>query len=59
MMQHIVVLTQLGLIIGCAVGVPAMGGAALILTFKEKSFGWALAAMGIVLLILAPALGLI
>lgn len=52
-------LTQLGLVIGCVVGVPAMGGAALILAFKEKSLGWALAAMAIVLMIVIPALGLI
>lgn len=52
-------LTQLGLVLGCAVGVPAMGGAALILAFKEKSFGWALGALAIALLIIVPALGLV
>jgi len=52
-------LTQAALALGCAVGIPAMGGAALILIFKEKSYGWALGAMLIVLLILVPALGLI
>lgn len=52
-------LTQLGLVLGCAVGVPAMAGAALILAFKEKSFGWMLGALLIALLIIVPALGLI
>ncbi|MFC1926119.1 hypothetical protein ACFLW2_05440 [Chloroflexota bacterium] len=52
-------LTQLGLVLGCLVGVPAMGGAALILVWKEKSWGWALAAMAIVILIIVPALGLV
>lgn len=52
-------LTQLGLVLGCAVGIPAMGGAALILAFKEKSFGWMLGALAIALLIIVPALGLV
>jgi hypothetical protein len=52
-------LTQLALALGCAVGIPAMGGAALILAFREKSYGWALGAMFIVLLIVIPALGLV
>jgi hypothetical protein len=52
-------LTQLALALGCAVGIPAMGGAALILVFKEKSFGWAVGAILIALLILIPALGII
>jgi len=52
-------LTQLALALGCAVGIPAMGGAAIVLLFKEKSLGWALAAMAIVLIIVVPALGLI
>ena len=52
-------ITQLALALGCAVGIPAMGGAAIILALKEKSFGWALGALSIVLMILVPALGLI
>lgn len=52
-------LTQLGLVLGCAVGIPAMGGAALILAIKDKSLGWALGALAIALLIIVPALGLV
>jgi hypothetical protein len=52
-------LTQFGLVIGCAVGIPAMGGAAIVLAFKEKSFGWALGALLIALMILGAALGLV
>ena len=44
---------------GGADAASAMGGAAIVLRFKEKSLGWALAAMAIVLIILVPALGLI
>jgi len=52
-------LTQFGLVLGCAVGLPAMVGAAMIFGFKEKRSGWALAALWIAFMIAVSAIGLI
>jgi len=51
--------TQFGLVLGCAVGIPAMIGAALFFAFKERSIGWASGAVLIAALIAIPALGLV
>jgi len=52
-------LTQFGLVLGCAVGLPSMIGAAMIFKFKEKRSGWALAALWIGFMIAVSAIGLI
>lgn len=51
--------TQLGLVLGCAVGIPAMVGAALFFAIKERSIGWAIAALTIAAIIAVPAFGLV
>jgi len=51
--------TQLGLVIGCSVAIPAMLVAAMVYVFKEKSLGWALGALWIVGLVTVSALGII
>lgn len=51
--------TQLGLVLGCAVGLPAMVIAALVLAFKEKSRGWALGALWISFMVGVSIVGLI
>ena len=52
-------LTQFGLCLGCGVGFFAMIAAALIFVFKEKSFGWAVGAIWIAIMIAVSATGLI
>jgi len=51
--------TQLGLVIGCSVAVPAMLAAAIVYVFKERSPGWALGALWIVGLVTVSVLGII
>lgn len=50
---------QLGLVIGCCVAMPAMLAAALIYVFKEKSFGWALGALWVAVLVTISVLGIV
>lgn len=51
--------TQLGLVIGCSVAIPAMLAAAIVYVFKERSLGWALGALWIVGLVTISVLGII
>ena len=51
--------TQLGVVVGCAVAIPAMFGGALIYMLKEKSFGWALGALWIVGAVTISVLGIV
>lgn len=51
--------TQFGMALGCAVGLPAMLGAALLFASKERSYGWALGSIWIALMIGVSAVGLI
>lgn len=51
--------TQLGLVIGCAVAIPAMLAAAVIYAFKEKSLLWAIGALWIAGLVTVSVLGII
>jgi hypothetical protein len=50
-------ITQIGLIIGCSVALPAMVAAALIFIFKEKTIGWALGALWIAGLVTISIIG--
>ncbi len=52
-------LTQFGLALGCGVGFFAMLAAAVIFVFKEKSFGWAIGAVWIAVMIAISATGVI
>lgn len=52
-------LTQFGLALGCGVGFFAMLAAAMIFIFKEKSFGWAIGAIWIAVMIAVSATGII
>ena len=51
--------TQLGLVIGCSVALPAMLAAAMVYAFKERSLGWALGALWIVGLVAISVLGIV
>jgi len=51
--------TQFGLVLGCAVGIPALIATAAIYAIKERSYGWALASLWITLMISVSALGLV
>lgn len=51
--------TQLGVVIGCAVAIPAMFVAAIIYILKERSFGWAFGALWIVGAVAISVLGII
>ena len=51
--------TQLGLVMGCSVAIPAMLVAAIIYAFRERSFGWAILALWIVGLVSISVLGIV
>lgn len=51
--------TQLGLVLGCSVAIPAMLAAAIVYAFKERSLGWALLALWIVGLVTISVLGIV
>ena len=52
-------ITQLGLVIGCSVALPAMLVAAIIFIFKEKTIGWGLGSLWIAGLVGISILGLV
>lgn len=51
--------TQLGLVLGCSVAIPAMLAAAIVYASKERSLGWALSALWIVGLVTISVLGIV
>ncbi len=51
-------LTQLGLVLGCSAPIPAMLATAMVYAFKERSLGWALAALYIAGLVSVSVLGI-
>ena len=51
-------LTQLGLVLGCSVAIPAMLATAVIYAFKEKSIGWAILALWITAMVTVSLLGI-
>lgn len=50
--------TQMGLVLGSSIVIPALLAAAIVYTFKERSLGWALSALWIVGLITISVLGI-
>jgi len=51
--------THFGLVIGSSAVIPAMLAAAIVYAFKERSLGWALAALWIVGLVSVSVLGIV